>query len=101
MKLLECHDISNSLLIKCKESMPSDENNVAEYIREFQDCLNSVSTHLDKNNITTVKVFIKAPVELSAYIMPYFINKRTVIMHHWTNDKYVELGPVDTRHIKS
>jgi len=101
MALVKPNDYSGALCIRKIQDMPTDEsssNAFDVYISEFRNCIKRFSQIVDDNPISKIHVFISAPGEMSAFIMPYFVNKKDVIMYrHIKSGSYVPLGPVEER----
>ena len=99
MDLVVNENISGTLSITGKKDMPADEN-ISDYISEFQSCIKRVFDIMSENATERLHVFIAAPVGMAAYITPYFSNKKTVIMYRYIKDlpqKYIQMGPVENR----
>ena len=86
--------------------MPNDEHNNRIYLEEYKVCLNSVAKYVEENSgVGTVHVFFSGPSELTAFIMPYFVNKRNVVMYRYMKTRedtgeektYLPLGLVENR----
>jgi hypothetical protein len=93
-------NIKGSLSIKKIKDMPEREDEVADYITELQKCISRVMDIMGENGNDKLHVFIAAPVEIGAYVTPFFTNKKTVIMYRYMKDldtKYVKMEPVRDR----
>ncbi len=92
--------INGALSIKKIKDMPEPEEEVADYIGELQRCIAKVMDIMSENANDKLHVFIAAPVEIGAYVTPFFTNKKTVIMYRYVKDldtKYVKMEPVRDR----
>ncbi len=95
---LSVHEEINGAFSICKKiDMPDYEDGIRSYINDFISCIGRVTDEMNKNNIGTIHVFIAAPVEISAFIMPFFTNKKNVIMYKYSQaeNTYVQIGEVD------
>ena len=78
--------IHRGIVMDTPYGMPVDDPiQLEKYINDYR----SAMEHL----------FCATPVSLAPFIMPYFVNKMTIIAYHWDakNEKYTQLGPVDDR----
>ncbi len=99
MDLMINEEISGALTIKGKKDMPTD-GNIVDYVSEFQTCIKKVYDIMTENSTERLHVFIAAPVGMAAYITPFFVNKKTMIMYRYVKEsprKYVQMGPVENR----
>ena len=84
MNLKKSNIISGALEISLKEDgkLPLDEEKTAEdCVKDFQNCIQQFASVIAARN-GDVHVFIAAPVEFPAFMMPYFINKKTLHFYH-------------------
>lgn len=80
--------------------MPTGNNKeMDKYISDYRDILQRLYEMLSKTECGTVHMFFVAPVALSPFVMPYFVNKMKVIAYHHDTelDQYCKLGFIDGR----
>lgn len=93
--------IKGGLSIRKKADLPEDNlNDIKNYLDDFQRCIERVYKIMNEHTISKLHVFIGAPVEISAFITPYFTNKKDVIIYRYrkSHKDYVQLGMVRTGH---
>ncbi len=98
--LLEKSDsLPRALCISKKNDMPKDELSCEEYIHEFRECIKKFNKIVIDNPVRKIHVFMSTPIEIPAFMMPYFVNKKDVIMYRYVKEEntYVSLGPVEER----
>lgn len=92
--------INRGIIIETPYGMPTgDSNQIEKFLDDYRSTIGYLYELLVKSNCKTVHLFCAAPVSLVPFIMPYFVNKMTVIAYHWDakSEKYIQLGPVDNR----
>ena len=92
--------INRAIIIDAPNGMPVDDpSQLEKLIEDYRFTMGYLYGLLVKSNCKTMHLFYAVPVSLAPFIMPYFVNKMTVIAYHWDvkNEKYIRLGPVDGR----
>lgn len=92
--------INRGIIIDTPSGMPVDDpNQLKKFIDDYRSTIGYLYGLLVKSNCKTVHLFYAVPVSLAPFIMPYFVNKMTVIAYHWDvkEKKYIKLGPIDDR----
>lgn len=92
--------INRGIIIDTPYGMPiGDSRDMEGFIDDYRSTISYLYELLVKSNCKTVHLFCAVPVALAPFIMPYFVNKMTVIAYHWDakSEKYLQLGPVDGR----
>ena len=81
----------------------SKKDELYSYLSEFTTSISWLYDAISNSGCQNIHMFISSPVELSAYVMPYFVNKINVLAYHWDpkEQKYFYLGPVDNRDVLS
>lgn len=97
VKLSFSNDVKGALLIQSGR-MPA-EDKVDDFMKDYQMCIEKAREIMSQGNRQKIHLFIGAPVEMSAFIMPYFVNKNPIIIYRYNFDKnsYYRLGQVDNR----
>ena len=95
MKLETRPDIKGALAISRIKDMPDDEENVKAYVQEFRECIEYVS----ELNFRTAHLFFSGPNEIAAFMMPYFVNSKDIILYRYVVQRqgYIRLDQVDAR----
>ena len=95
MKLETRPDIKGALAISRIKDMPNDEENVKAYVQEFRECIEYVS----ELNFRTAHLFFSGPNEIAAFMMPYFVNSKDIILYRYVVQRqgYIRLDQVDAR----
>ncbi len=100
MNLDLVENLDGALCISKLQDMGGSEQEISDYLEEFRKCIKSVSKITEQdNNVGKIHVFFSGPAEMAAYIMPYFVNKKTIVMYRYDmkSQKYVYIGPVEER----
>ena len=109
MKLSVYPGIKGALSLERFETggyMPSDPVSIEDYVSEFRQCIRCISNMMEKGeNAGTIHVFMSAPGEMFSFLMPYFVNKKNVMMYRFIKKDentgrdafYVPMGKVEER----
>ena len=91
--------INRGIIITSKKMPTDDAKDTDKYIDDYRVILQRLYEMLSKTDCKTVHLFFAAPVALSPFVMPYFVNKMKVIAYHYDydNQKYIKLGLIDGR----
>ena len=91
--------INRGIIISAEKMPTDDKKEMDKYISDYRDILQRLYELLSKTECGTVHMFFAAPVALSPFVMPYFVNKMKVIAYHHDNkrDQYFKLGLIDGR----
>ncbi len=100
MNLELVENLDGALCISKLQDMGGSEQEISDYLEEFRKCIKSVSKITEQdNNVGKIHVFFSGPAEMAAYIMPYFVNKKTIVMYRYdmNSQSYICIGPVEER----